>query len=123
MGKAERRRRRFKTVNHLILLNKLHKYGIRGNIHDLSSDYLTNRMQFIILHNTISHPNVLNTRVSQGLTLGPLLFLIFINDLPLISNFLTRLFADTCLTNLKLLNKKVNTEINKVSQWINLNKL
>ena len=118
----------FDTVNHSILLNKLHKYGIRGNMHELLSDYLTNRIQFTVLHNIISQPNVLNTGVPQGSTLGPLLFLIYINDLPLISNFSTRLFADdTCLimtdSNLKLLNKKVNMEINKVSQWMNLNKL
>ena len=110
----------FDTVNHSILLNKLHKYGIRGNMHELLSDYLTNRTQVTVLHNIISQPNVLNTGVPQGSTLGPLLFLIYINDLPLISNFSTRLFADdNCLimtdSNLKLLNKKVNIEINKVS--------
>ena len=114
----------FDTVNPSIPLNKLHKYGIRGNMVEFLSDFLTNRTQFTVLHNIISQPNVLNTRVPQGSTLVLLLFLIYINDLPLISNFSTRLFADdTCLimtdSNLKLLNKKVNIEINKVSQWMN----
>ena len=67
----------FDTVNHSILLNKLHKYGIRGNMHELLSDYLTNRTQFTVLHNITSQPNVLNTGVPQGSTLGPLLFLIY----------------------------------------------
>ena len=56
----------FDTVNHSIVLNKLHKYGIRGNIHELLSYYLTNRTQFTVLHSIISHPNVLNTGVPQG---------------------------------------------------------
>jgi len=118
----------FDTVNHSMLLQKLNKYGIRGNTHDLISDYLTNRSQFTVMRETISNPNTLITGVPQGSTLGPLLFLVYINDLPLCTKFSLRLFADdTCLimsdTNINTLNKNVNLELDRVYCWLNQNKL
>ena len=87
----------FDSVDHGILLRKLERYGIRGMSLQLLSSYLSNRKQLTKYNGVESELKVIDIGVPQGSILGPLLFLLFINDLPLITEFGVRLFADdTC---------------------------
>ena len=71
----------FNTVNHSILLNKLQKYGIRGTPLQWFTNYLTNRQQYVAIQNAQSTQQTVVCGVPQGSTLGPLLFLLYINDI------------------------------------------
>ena len=119
----------FDTVNHDILLSKLEHYGIRGPLLSWFRSYLTDRKQFVFCNGVQSSTKAITCGVPQGSVLGPLLFLIYINDLPNISDKLQFfLFADD--TNiyyedkdLKTLEKVINKELRKLSLWLNLNRL
>ena len=71
----------FDTVNHEILLEKLKHYGIRSKQNDWFRSFLTNRKQYVSMEGFFSQTKIVKCGVLQGSTLGPLLFLIYINDL------------------------------------------
>ena len=118
----------FDTVDHKILLNKLHRYGIRGLPLNLLESFLSNRKQCVVTHQTKSSIQPVTYGVPQGSTLGPLLFLIYINDLPSSCTLRVRLFADDAnLTfsskSISALEQKMNDELKNVDAWIKTNKL
>ena len=119
----------FDTVSHDILLEKLNHYGIRGIANDWFRSYLSDRTQFISINGFNSDYKTVKYGVPQGSVLGPLLFLIFINDLNIaIKNSETFHFADdTCLLNIKDSIKKINKVVNKdlkfLIQWLHANKI
>ena len=88
----------FDTVNHEILIRKLDHYGIRGLALEWFKSYLEKRKQYVYC-NMMSDMQFISCGVPQGSILGPLLFLIYINDLPNSSNIVKfQLFADdTCI--------------------------
>ena len=85
----------FDTVDHRILFNKLYAYGIRDNVHDWFRSYLTDRFQFVIYARERSDTKQIKCGVPQGSILGPILFLIYMNDIMNVSNIVyTILYAD-----------------------------
>ena len=117
------------TLDHKILLDKLNHYGIRGVAHDWFRNYLTNRKQYVHINGTNSEQLPLICGVPQGSILGPLLFLIYVNDLASISEIAkTVLFADD--TNIiyeaasyDILQNIINEDLVEISDWFKANKL
>ena len=98
------------TLNHTILLNKLHHYGIRDGSLNLFKSYLQNRKQYVVINNAKSETLDITTGVPQGSILGPLLFIIYINDLPNASKiFHSIMYADD--TNLSASLQSKNPQI------------
>ena len=119
----------FDTVDHNILLAKLHHYGIRDKAHSLFKSYLSGRQQFVSLSGKTSAKLAIRHGVPQGSVLGPLLFLIYINDLnDAIENSIVHHFADDtnllCVSkSLESLVKKMNLDLMYLWHWLNANKI
>ena len=119
----------FDTVDHDILLAKLEHYGIRGSANQWLKSYLSNRSQFVYVNNFSSVLKPVIYGVPQGSVLGPLLFLIYINDLHFsIKSSETYHFADdTLLLNfsdsIRSLCNRVNADLKILTSWLNANKI
>ncbi len=119
----------FDTINHTILMSKLHHYGIRGISLDWFQSYMTNRSQSVTYNGYTSTTLPITCGVPQGSILGPLLFLLYINDLCLASpRLFSIIFADD--TNMFVSGKNphqlatiMNSELEKVTTWLKVNKL
>ena len=119
----------FDTVNHEILLKKLEKYGVTGSENAWFASYLCNRRQLCRVNGVSSGLDDINCGVPQGSCLGPLLFMIYINDLPfsLQSCQVTMYADDTTLShsskNITDLNENLNRDLCNLKQWLQGNKL
>ena len=122
-------RKAFDTIDHEIILKKLTKYGVDQDALKWFKSYLTNRMQRCNVNNHLSSASPLNCGVPQGSIIGPLLFLIYINDLPNCLNVGTpRMYADD--TNVTFsaatipdLESQINSDLNFIDRWLKANKL
>ena len=119
----------FDTVNHGILFEKLEHYGVRDTALSWFQSYLNMREQYVIFDGVKSSMKTISCGVPQGSILGPLLFLIYINDLALVSDkIFSLLFADD--SNMFLngkdpnqLMESMNIEMKKIITWLKTNKL
>ena len=119
----------FDTVNHSILTDKLSHYGIRGIANNWFKSYLNNRRQFVSINGTDSEPITVIHGVPQGSVLGPLLFLVYINDLNYAIKFSSvyHFADDTNLLNIsdsiKRTQKQVNLDLKSLYKWLLANKI
>ena len=118
----------FDVCSHSILLKKLNKMGINGTAHKWFENYLKGRSQKVDINGHLSSEQELDISVIQGSTLGPILFLCYINDFYSATTLFSVLFADdtTCLSQGKKLNdllEYVKNELQKIAVWFRSNKM
>ena len=119
----------FDTVDNSILLDKMFTYGIRDVALQWFKDYLTGRVQFVAYNVFELSKREIKCGVPQGSIFGPLLFLIYINDLPTVSKAcLSILFADDSNVfisgkDVEVMCEKLNYDMENIRQWLCCNKL
>ena len=124
----------FDTLDHNILLNKLKHYGINGIELNWFKSYLSNRTQYVDIDGTTSKKKAIKTGVPQGSILGPLLFIIYMNDINSVStHFEAILYADDTSLSAVLkafgnrtpseISENINKDLSSISNWLKANKL
>merc|ERR1712131_521788 len=119
----------FDMVDHYLLLDKLYSIGFSQDALFWFNCYLHNRRQCVAIDGSQSGDLLVDKGIPQGSTLGPLLFTIFINDLPQVcSNCLTHLYADDAVIytsgkDLTLIQNSLQSDFQSVQRWLHNNKL
>ena len=110
-------RKAFDTVPHKRLIHKLKTVGITGHLRSWLENYLENRFHYVQVGHSKSTLVKQTSGIPQGTILGPILFLIYVNDLPKCINATSLLFADDLKIFSDNINLNLQTEINKLSDW------
>ena len=119
----------FDCVNHAILLKKLPGYGIGGDAHSWLKSFLCNRTQQVVFQTSLSSEGPITVGIPQGSILGPLLFSIYVNDLPnAIFSSDINIFADDtelhyCHSNLLTVEHTLQADLENISIWLMVNRL
>ena len=127
----------FDTIDHDILIRKLNFYGIAGNSLNWFESYLTNRKQYVQFKESLSSYSMIKTGVPQGSILGPLLFIIYMNDIAQVTDKFyftiyaddTTLIAPICTFSINdkndfaTISRNINSELKVITDWLALNKL
>ena len=119
----------FDTIDHEILLAKLNFYGLEEKELNWFKSYLQNRRQYCKVNGKVSKTEVVNRGVPQGSCLGPLLFLVYINDLPdcLEKSNVSMYADDTCLyhsiDSVDAMNQAINADLIALKGWLGGNEL
>ena len=116
-------RKAFDIVDHEILLQKLHSLGVRGNVYALMASYLTERKQFVNVNSENSNLQLVKRGVPQGSILGPLLFLVYMNDIGSNANIIGKLLLYADDTVLIENSPSETGYLNYLQIWLALNKV
>ena len=116
----------FDVIDHNLLCRKLNLYGVTGKTLQLIASFLNNREQYILLNPNTSSIQPVKYGVPQGSVLGPLLFAIYVNDLPLHIQEKSELFCDdttihTHHSNVHDISQSLQQSINTLKEWCKLN--